>query len=390
VDLGAGTARDGWGDTDSLRGFEIVIGTQFGDTLFGSDDASVVERFLPGIGADHVDGGGGTDVVDYSHNNAGGVTVNLDGSYAIDWTGATDDLFNIENVIGTDFDDVLIGDDWDNVFRGGAGTDTINGGDGALGGDYGFDTVDYAYYDGPGLIADNVADHAVTVDLGAGTASGFQIGNDTLLNIDAVRGTNSTINGGDLLTGSGGDNLFIGLAGDDTIAGGLGFDTVDYSQDASFGGFFGVSVDLAAAGPNATDGFGDADTLTSIEAIHGTDFADTIVGGAEANTFDGRGGDDVIDGGGGSDTLTGGWGNDTLVFAGAFGDDTVTDFQAGQGSEDQIDLSAFSVDFDTLTFTQVGADTVITSAAFGAGNTITLSNVQAVRLHEDDFIFQGI
>ena len=50
--------------------------------------------------------------------------------FAIDGLGGTDTLFNIEEVRGSENDDVLIGDSGNNAFRGVGGDDTIFGGDG--------------------------------------------------------------------------------------------------------------------------------------------------------------------------------------------------------------------------------------------------------------------
>ena len=37
-------------------------------------------------------------------------------------------ITNIENIVGSDYDDTLTGDDQDNVIEGGAGRDTLDGG----------------------------------------------------------------------------------------------------------------------------------------------------------------------------------------------------------------------------------------------------------------------
>ena len=71
-----------------------------------------------------------------------------------------------------------------------------------------------------------------------------------------------------------------------------------------------MTVNLATG--TATDGYGDSDTLSNIENVTGTKFADTITG------------DDVLMGGLGSDTLYGGDGIDTAEFAGNLADYTIT------------------------------------------------------------------
>ena len=94
---------------------------------------------------------------------------------------------------------------------------------------------------------------------------------------------------------------------------------------------------------------GDAagDTLSGIEQVIGSGFADTLTGDANANTLWGMAGDDVLTGGGGGDTLKGGDGNDRFVYTAlsdsavsGLGKDTILDFTTG----DHIDLSAIDAD----------------------------------------------
>ena len=62
------------------------------------------------------------------------------------------------------------------------------------------------------------------------------------------------------------------------------------------------------------------DTLSNIENLTGSDFADTLTGDSGNNVLTGGSGNDALIGGGGNDTLTGGEGADTLT--GGAGDDT--------------------------------------------------------------------
>ena len=72
----------------------------------------------------------------------------------------------------------------------------------------------------------------------------------------------------DRLVGDAGANTLVGLAGMDLLDGKAGIDTVSYAEDAAFGGPSGVLVDLAAG--IGVDGFGDWDTLVSIENLTGS------------------------------------------------------------------------------------------------------------------------
>ena len=143
-------------------------------------------------------------------------------------------------------------------------------------------------------------------------------GNDTLTGTTA----NDTIYGAagdDLLYGGLGNGSIYGGDGNDTLAGGLGNDRLDggigtdladYSASLS-----GVTVDLATGAGSGGDAVGD--TLTGIENILGSGFADSLTGDAIANTLTGGAGNDTLTGGAGSDLLDGGTGTDTADYAAA-------------------------------------------------------------------------
>ncbi len=82
-----------------------------------------------GAGNDVIDGNDGIDTVSYENDTAG-IQVNLGAQAAIDGFGGNDNLLNIENVVGSDFNDVIIGGNGDNNLNGGAGNDILAGGDG--------------------------------------------------------------------------------------------------------------------------------------------------------------------------------------------------------------------------------------------------------------------
>jgi parallel beta-helix repeat protein len=78
-----------------------------------------------------VDGGGGTNTLDYSHY-AGDVTVDLALNQAsLVHLGLTDSVFHIANVIGSNGNNLIVGDANPNVLRGGTGRNIIIGGPGA-------------------------------------------------------------------------------------------------------------------------------------------------------------------------------------------------------------------------------------------------------------------
>jgi len=108
------------------------------------------------------------------------------------------------------------------------------------------------------------------------------------------------------------------------------------------------------------------------------------------DTLDGAGGADRFFGNRGDDTLTGGTGNDTFFFRDGNDTDTITDFTAGAGSDDVIDLTGVMAVTSFMQLqgggflNQNGANTEID---FGGGDRIILENVILGNLHQDDFLF---
>ena len=376
--------------TDTLISIENVLGSEHDDSLTG--DAN--NNFLTGRGGDDfLDGGDdlliGGDAAGYAEALVG-VTVDLRIAGAQDTVGSgTDTLVNIENLIGSAFDDVLTGDDGGNFLRGDDGDDILDG-------QGGFDTVGY----------DRATD-GVTVDLNTqGFSQTTGQGEDTLIGIEGVSGSDFD----DVLTGNGAGNFFRGSGGDDIIDGGGGFDSAAYTFASA-----GVTVSLETIWDGvAQDTGGDGtDTLTSIENLFGSDFDDVLTGDENNNVIRGNGGDDIIDGGAGIrdaagyeeasagvtvslETIwdgvaqdTGADGTDTLsgienLFGSAFDDvltgDEQNNFIRGNGGDDIIDGGD---GFDGAAYDQASAGvTVDLSVAEGvAQNTVgdgwdTLSNME--------------
>ena len=143
---------------------------------------------------------------------------------------------------------------------------------------------------------------------GVGNSINGMAGDDT---IEGLNG-NDRLQGGagnDVIRGGTGWDFLEGGAGDDVIDGGNGNDTVSYASAAA-----GVTVDLGRFDAQDTVGAG-IDTLTGLEHIRGSAFADRLTGDDLVNNISGGAGNDIIDGGGkgGSDRLNGGDGNDTIT-----------------------------------------------------------------------------
>lgn len=372
VDLAQGTARDTWGDTDTLRNIEYVVGSNFADTIYGSGAES--ERLFGEGGNDYIDGrdgnnliftGDGNDtivvgttaldardtvVIDgignktiigtaaagsaYDHHIVfeldEAVTVNLATGIATSASMRTD--FSAANFFleldGTMHDDVLLGGnplhDYLEWFCGNQGNDTINGGSGIN------DTVIYDSEVEIGsynfrLGRQEYGTHGCVVNLATGVATDTFGYTDRLISIDSVRATRYV----DVLTGDAADNAFWGLAGNDTINGGAGSDRVHYGEDYLTGGTAGVTVNLQTG--VAIDGFGNRDTLISIEEVYATEYGDSVLGNAADNRIFGYGGNDTLSGATGNDVLLGGDGNDAL--SGGGNDDELW----GGGGNDTLD-----------------------------------------------------
>ena len=225
--------------------------------------------------------------------------------------------------------------------------------------------------------------------------------------VTKVTGTLNALEGSDfddVIRGSVNDERFILRAGSDFLNGFGGDDMVRYDR-------FGVTaVDVNLATGTATglwNGNAFTHTLRNIEDVRGSrEEGDALTGNRRDNMLDGRGGDDKLNGragadeligregqdrligGADNDTLTGGDDADRFVFAGAFGVDVITDFDALDGREDIVLRGVASItdftDLETNHMSQVGDDVVIDA---GAGNTITLLDTLETDLDQSDFIF---
>jgi len=84
-----------------------------------------------GKGDNVIDAGIGNDSVSYLYGANSGVTVSLGSNLAQSTNGSGEDqLVSVENLYGSNFDDVLSGNDDANTLQGHNGNDTLNGGDG--------------------------------------------------------------------------------------------------------------------------------------------------------------------------------------------------------------------------------------------------------------------
>jgi len=319
VNLSTGQATiDGEGGVDTLISIETVSGSNFDDTLTGSDAVAGERLFgslgddilTGGAGNDTLDGGDDVDTADYT-SVAGPITANL-GSGIVTGDG-TDSLVDIENITGTSLGDNIFGNGTNNTLLGGAGDDTIRGGAGSdsLDGGIGADELRF----------DDLLGGSVTLNLDINTAT-FQL--DGSSDIFTGFETYYTSNAGDSIYGSSGadtvfslfgDDVFFASGGIDTLDGGLGFDIIDYSL---LSGVTSINAAFSPSGiTDVTVNGGDNDALTGIEGIIGSVGNDTLTGNDSANLLDGAAGNDTLIGGDGEDTLRGGSGVDVVDYTSA-------------------------------------------------------------------------
>lgn len=224
-----------------------ITGTTGDDNLVGTSGDDI---FFPLAGKDTIDGSDGFDIVSYANlgvsiyvsaENTGGLFgVYIGESRSVE---QRTNLSNIEGIIGTDFDDLLV-------------TNVLDG-------------ASDLYFDGNG-------------------------GDDFI----------STGAGNDTLIGGDGDDFMRGRDGIDSYDGGAGVDRVSLFDSRPNRMTQAVVVDLRS-GIITNDGYGNTETITNVEKISvGSIFADTLHGddqnnellgtGAGADNIYGHGGDDLL------------------------------------------------------------------------------------------------
>jgi len=414
LQIGDGTTATINDDKDN-----IIIGTEYDDYFDGLGNTPTT-----GIG----------DTVSYATATSG-VQVNLGLTGAQDTLGAGfDKILNIENIIGSIFNDTLTGTAGNNILNGGAGIDSLTGGDGndtyivtagdtitdSAGTDTVQSSVDYSLVDinlenltllpgavngkgnsGANILTGNTAANVLdgaggadtliggagndtyivgsigdTITEGAGTGNGIDtvISTITLSTPLAANVENLRLLGSGSLNGTGNalDNIIYASKGANVLNGGDGIDTVSYR----YGATKGVTVDLGNTGSQTTFGSG-LDTLSNFEKLIGSNYGDTLTAATAANTLDGGAGNDILTGAGNNDTLIGGAGNDTFVVDAAIATTAVAGSVYGISDSAGTDTirASVSVNISTLTtienITLTGSTTGLTATGNTLANTLT-------------------
>ncbi len=409
VNLATGSASGGEIGSDTLISIENVTTGSGNDTVTGSSADNVIStgggddivNYAVGGGNDTVDLGGGTaDKLVVNGGSAGGAvtyvvtpgslnvaiggaasgnivatgaeklaltlgnhgdTVNLSGNLATagllaaaantSVTGGTgNDVVNASGLASATGLTLSLGGG-DDTYRMGRGNDAIDGGTGAR------DLIDLSHI---GSIT--------VVDLSTGTASGADVGSDTVTGFEDIRGGS----GKDFLTGNASDNIFYASAGDDVINGGAGNNTYDASVWSET-----TTTNLALGFSSNAQG---TSQLTNIQNVFGGSGDDFITGTSVANILRGGGGNDTISGGDGADTIDGGANTDILngdagndILTGGLGTDTIN------GGAGDTDIAVFAGTRQQYTIAVSKVAGVSTVTVTGPDGTDTLTGVEYLR-----------
>lgn len=136
INLGTGAGSGGDAQGDTYNGIENAIGSLGNDKLYGTAGANVLsgdagdDILVGGAGADTLNGGAGNDTAYYTGSRAG-VIVSLATGVGSGGDAEGDTLVDVEQVIGSSFNDTLTGGAGGNSLWGGAGDDILIGGGGA-------------------------------------------------------------------------------------------------------------------------------------------------------------------------------------------------------------------------------------------------------------------
>jgi trimeric autotransporter adhesin len=196
INLATNTFSGGFAQGNTVNGVRSFIGSAYDDIFTGNSNSNTFsggagnDTFYSGAGVDRIDGGTGVNTVSYA-SSVSNVNVNLQTGLGAGGSAEGDTIINVQNVIGSAFNDTIIGDAGNNVLTGGAGNDILTGG-------AGIDTFVYQPAFGFDTITDFVAGAGTTHDtlqLSLGTqfsslaqviAASTQVGANTVITIDAT------------------------------------------------------------------------------------------------------------------------------------------------------------------------------------------------------------
>jgi Ca2+-binding RTX toxin-like protein len=216
-----------------------------------------------------------------SVSNVPGVTITgtsagdiIDATHTI--TGSPFPTSEEDTINGVGGNDTINGLGGNDLINGGTGADTMIGGTGN----------DIYVVDNIGdVVVENPNEGSDTVQSSIAYTLAANVENLLLLGASAISGTGNGMN--NVIIGNAGANTLAGLGGADSLDGGAGVDRATYAASPA-----GVYVSLAMGEGSGGDAQGD--TLTNIENLVGSNFADTLEGNAANNNLNGAGGSDTV------------------------------------------------------------------------------------------------
>jgi Ca2+-binding RTX toxin-like protein len=295
---------DGGPGNDYLAGSSGFGNNSSADnTIIGGEGDDYIHPGGDRLTTNNVDGGPGSDTVDYSFlynegSTGPGVTVDLSetGPQLVATQQNTDILSNVENLVGTPRDDNLSGTTGVNIIDGGSGSDVIsgNGGGDLIFGGGGDDTI--SAHDGAFFAFGGDGNDSFTV---SGQLGVLPLVPENAARIDGEGGANEI-------------NFLANTFGNIILAASSGTDTINFSQYNA-----PVTIDLSNTSSSQMVGTTGAGqlwiTLNGFfsNVIGSLGFSNNITGNSLDNTLTGGNANDFLNGDGGSNVLNGGGGTDT-------------------------------------------------------------------------------
>ncbi|MFS0737483.1 M10 family metallopeptidase C-terminal domain-containing protein [Sphingomonas sp. 1P06PA] len=352
-----------YGFYNLLRGGEgddILNPGQYEALVYGDDGNDLLVVTANG----NYDGGNGEDRAFVDLRNFFGVEfIAYDGNY-------TSNAFSVNFV---SVEAVTIIDSYgDDVLVGGSGADDIiaSGGNDLLDGGGGIDRIRLSFDFENGVTFALASSVSVQTYSGTQQLENFEVatirgslGDDRLtggIGNDDFNGSN----GADILDGGAGDDRLVGEAGDDLYF-------VDSAGDVVIEGDGLGSDEIRTALASYTlPNFVESLRYTGTASFTGTgtDRADRIFGGAQADILSGLDGNDRLDGGGGADRLVGGAGNDVYLVDDS--GDVVVEAAGGGADEVRTTLTSYTLPTEVDRLVYLGTDN-FTGIGNGLANSIT-------------------
>jgi Ca2+-binding RTX toxin-like protein len=415
INLATNVAFGGEAAGDTFFGVEIIIGSNYADTITGSDDPlngdtlygrNGNDTLTGGAGDDTLDGGAGADMLSgglgndtYFVTDATDV-VTENANEGVDRVRTTLTSYTLGNDVeqlvytgivgaaltGNALDNFLVGAGGADTIDGGAGNDVVRGGIGAdaMTGGAGVDTLEYTSSLG-----------AVSVDLKTHAVSGGDAAGDTFAGFENITGSAfDDILSGDtaanIIGGGDGADRLAGIDGNDQLSGGAGDDSLDGGKNTDFlngndgndyllGGQQSDQLYGAAGDDRLVGDLAFLSSAGAIDTLYGDDGNDVVIGDATRILNGGRGGGDKIFGGAGDDVLVG---DGETMDAGAIGGaDTL---RGGDGNDviygDAITMAAGARGGADRLFGDSGADRFVFASGSGADQIVDFHKSEGDRI----------